>query len=187
MPVGQTKSTAVARTIHRLLRARGAGKTICPSEVARALTDGRSATAWRARMPEVRATAARMADRGEVVVLQRGRAVDACSARGPIRIARADVAKAAYADAYRGIDFRARPELYRVGVGEQGVLIVEPYKSELLPLWRFRTPAVARTSATALWDAFVRYRRGRDFVGMDMARKFLQMGFTRARRYANRR
>ena len=95
--------------------------------------------------------------------------------------------RAAYADAYRGIDFRARPELYRVGRGEQGVLIAEPYKSELLPLWRFKTEALARESASALWRAFVGYRRARDFVGMDMARKFLQMGFTRARRYANHR
>ena len=29
------------------------------------------------------------------------------------------------------------------------------------------------------------YKKQEDFVGMDMARKFLQMGFTRARRYAN--
>ena len=27
----------------------------------------------------------------------------------------------------------------------------------------------------------------KDFVGMDMCRKFLEMGFTRARRYANHR
>ncbi len=80
-----------------------------------------------------------------------------------------------------------RPDLYRVGKGEQGVLIAEPYKSELLPLWRFRDVTVARASAAALWQAFVAYRQARDFVGMDMARKFLQMGFTRARRYANRR
>lgn len=32
---------------------------------------------------------------------------------------------------------------------------------------------------------FESYRHQNDFVGMDMARKFLQMGFTRARRYAN--
>jgi hypothetical protein len=38
------------------------------------------------------------------------------------------------------IDFRAHPELYRIGKGEQGVLLVEPYKSEILPHWRFRTP-----------------------------------------------
>ncbi|GAA1875805.1 DUF4385 domain-containing protein [Lapillicoccus jejuensis] len=82
-------------------------------------------------------------------------------------------------------DARARPETYRVGRGEQGVLTVEPYKSELLPLWRFRTPDVARTSADALRAAFDTYLADGDLVGADMARKFLQMGFTRARRYAN--
>lgn len=85
------------------------------------------------------------------------------------------------------IDFRKRPDLYRIGRGEQGVLLVEPYKSELLPLWRFRTPADARRSSAAILRCFRRYRRERDFVGMDMARKFLQMGYTRARRYANYR
>src|SRR5690242_19039586 len=35
------------------------------------------------------------------------------------------------------IDYRANPALYRVGKGEQGVLICEPYKGELAPLWRF--------------------------------------------------
>jgi hypothetical protein len=32
---------------------------------------------------------------------------------------------------------------------------------------------------------FCKYKQRDDFVGMDMARKFLEMGFTRARRYAN--
>lgn len=32
---------------------------------------------------------------------------------------------------------------------------------------------------------FENYLKQDDFVGMDMARKFLQMGYTRARRYAN--
>jgi len=85
------------------------------------------------------------------------------------------------------IDFRKHPELYRIGRGEQGVLIVEPYKSELLPLWRFRTPEIARTSSAELYAAFLAYKEHGDFVGMDMARKFLQMGWTRARRYANHR
>jgi hypothetical protein len=35
---------------------------------------------------------------------------------------------------FENTDFRQRPELYRVGRGEQGVLLVEPYKSEILPL-----------------------------------------------------
>ena len=83
------------------------------------------------------------------------------------------------------INFREHPELYRVGRGEQGVLSVEPYKSELLPHWRFRTPALAQESAERIYNQFLAYKAAQDFVGMDMARMFLQMGFTRARRYAN--
>ncbi len=88
---------------------------------------------------------------------------------------------------FSSINFRERPDLYRVGKGEQGVLLVEPYKSELLPLWRFREPEIARESAEALTRMFEAYKREGDFVGMDMTRKFLQMGFTRSRRYANHR
>ena len=74
---------------------------------------------------------------------------------------------------------------YRIARGETGVLTFEPYKSALLPHWRFRTPAVAQQSADALWQRFRAYDAADDFVGMDMARKFLQMGMTRAQRYAN--
>ncbi len=83
------------------------------------------------------------------------------------------------------IDYRARPDLYQVGVGEQGVLTVEPYKSEILPFWRFKTPDIARSSSAKIYALFLDYKAAGDFVGMDMARKFLQMGVTRARRYAN--
>ena len=85
------------------------------------------------------------------------------------------------------IDYRAHPERYRIGRGEAGVFHVQPYKGELLPLWTIRTPALARASADAILDRFRAYREVGDFVGMDMARKYLQMGYTRARRYANRR
>ena len=85
------------------------------------------------------------------------------------------------------IDFRRHPELYRVGRGEQGVLLVEPYKSEILPHWQFKTPQLARRSARRIYQLFLAYKAANDFVGMDMARKFLQMGYTRARRYANHR
>jgi Domain of unknown function (DUF4385) len=86
---------------------------------------------------------------------------------------------------FKTIDFRQHPELYRVGKGEQGVLLVEPYKSEILPYWRFKTPDIARKSASEIYTLFLQYKEQRDFVGMDMARKFLQMGYTRSRRYAN--
>lgn len=82
------------------------------------------------------------------------------------------------------INFRERPDLYRVGKGEQGVLLVEPYKSEILPHWRFKTPDDARQSADKIYALFLSYKEQDDFVGMDMARKFLQMGYTRSRRYA---
>lgn len=90
-----------------------------------------------------------------------------------------------YADSYRDIDFRKHPEKYHVGRGEQGVLIAEPYKSEILPHWKFATPETAKASAERIYALFEDYKRQSDFVGMDMARKFLQMGWTRSRRYAN--
>lgn len=61
--------------------ARGAGRTICPSEVARAL-----GTDWRALMPQVRDVAQDMARRGAIAVTQKGVAVDAVAANGPIRL-----------------------------------------------------------------------------------------------------
>ena len=88
---------------------------------------------------------------------------------------------------FRQVDFRAHPELYRVGKGEQGVLMIEPYKSEILPHWRFKDPETARQSSEAIYSMFLDYLAKRDFAGADMARKFLQMGYTRARRYANHR
>lgn len=84
-------------------------------------------------------------------------------------------------------DFREHPELYRIGKGEQGVLLVEPYKSEILPHWRFKTPEIAKESSEKIYSLFEAYLQQNDFVGADMARKFLQMGYTRSRRYANHR
>jgi len=86
---------------------------------------------------------------------------------------------------FKNINFRNHPELYRIGKGEQGVLLVEPYKSEILPYWRFKTPEIATASSKKIYSLFLAYKKEKDFVGMDMARKFLQMGYTRSRRYAN--
>ncbi len=94
-------------------------------------------------------------------------------------------AKFDYSLDYKHLNLRAQPELYRTGVGEQGVLLVEPYKSEILPFWRFKTPEIAKGSAAKIYKLFLSYKKEKDFVGMDMARKFLQMGYTRSRRYAN--
>lgn len=88
---------------------------------------------------------------------------------------------------YKNLNLREQPELYRVGKGEMGVLLVQPYKSEILPHWRFKTPEIARGSSEKIYQLFLDYKANGDFIGMDMARKFLQMGYTRARRYANHR
>ncbi len=92
-----------------------------------------------------------------------------------------------YSQDFSRLDFRVHPERYRVGRGEQGVLLVQPYKGELLPHWRFKTPEIARVSAEKIYELYLGYKAAGDFVGMDMARKFLQMGYTRSRRYANHR
>jgi hypothetical protein len=90
-----------------------------------------------------------------------------------------------YDEDFKNINFREQPEKYRVGRGEQGVLMVEPYKSEILPHWRFKTPDIAKESSGKIYAMFEEYKQNNDFVGMDMARKFIQMGYTRSRRYAN--
>ncbi|UQB69838.1 DUF4385 domain-containing protein [Epilithonimonas zeae] len=83
------------------------------------------------------------------------------------------------------VDYRKYPELYKVGKGEQGVLICEPYKSEIDPYWRFKTELIAKESSQKIYLLFLEYLKNNDFIGADMARKYLQMGFTRARRYFN--
>lgn len=69
----------------------------------------------------------------------------------------------AYADDYRNVDFRKYPKKYKIGRGEQGVLIAEPYKSEILPYWKFRTPAIAEASARKIYEMFEHYKSENDF------------------------
>ena len=83
-------------------------------------------------------------------------------------------------------DFETR-KLYRIGRGEQGVLLVRPYTDQICKYWRFKTPTIAKNSAEKIYIMYADYRAKNDFIGMDMCRKFLEMGFTRARRYANHR
>ena len=81
-------------------------------------------------------------------------------------------------------DFETR-KLYRIGRGEQGVLLVRPYTDDICKYWKFKTPTIAFQSANQIYFSYAQYRAKDDFIGMDMCRKFLEMGFTRARRYAN--
>ncbi|KRS13183.1 hypothetical protein XM53_08545 [Roseovarius atlanticus] len=71
----------IADVLMRLARERGAGKTFCPSEAARALSED-----WRDLMPRVRAVAAGL----PLVATQKGQAVDPLEAKGPIRLGLAE-------------------------------------------------------------------------------------------------
>ena len=88
---------------------------------------------------------------------------------------------------YKELDFTDEEtrKLYRIGRGEQGVLLVRPYTDDICAHWRFKTPKIAIESAHTIFDMYLDYLEEKDFIGMDMCRKFLEMGFTRARRYAN--
>jgi hypothetical protein len=86
---------------------------------------------------------------------------------------------------YKNILFRPNDRRYRIGRGEQGVLLVRPYTDVICKYWRFKTLKEAKVSSQKIFDMYLDYRIQKDFVGMDMCRKFLEMGFTRARRYAN--
>ena len=88
---------------------------------------------------------------------------------------------------YKSLDFTNKKtrKLYRIGRGEQGVLLVRPYTNAICSHWRFKTPNEAIVSANKIHDMYLDYEVQKDFIGMDMCRKFLEMGFTRARRYAN--
>ena len=88
---------------------------------------------------------------------------------------------------YKALDFSIEENrnLYRIGRGEQGVLLVRPYTNVICNHWRFKTPKIAVQSANKIFSMYLDYRDAGDFIGMDMCRKFLEMGFTRSRRYAN--
>ncbi len=80
-----TSTEALEAEILRQTSERGTGKSICPSEVARALAPEEEA--WRRLMGPVRAAAIRLAKAGQVEVLRKGKPVDPdAEIRGVIRL-----------------------------------------------------------------------------------------------------
>ncbi|MEQ1595067.1 MAG: DUF3253 domain-containing protein [Casimicrobium sp.] len=77
-----TGETDIAREILRQCKARAPDRSICPSEVARALW----LTDWEPHMSEVRAEGFALATAGKIVITQGGEARrPSVSIRGPIR------------------------------------------------------------------------------------------------------
>lgn len=77
------------QAILRLLDQRGAGKTICPSEAARAVASSDDEASWRPLMERARAAARRLVADGRIVITQGGRVVDPSRAKGAIRLRKA--------------------------------------------------------------------------------------------------
>jgi len=73
---------ALETAIKELLRERGPGKTICPSEAARRVSPDH----WQSLMVQARSAAQRLASRELIVVTQRGRHVEPSLAKGAIRL-----------------------------------------------------------------------------------------------------
>ena len=75
----------IEETLLDLVAARGAGKTVCPSEVARAL-GGPHPDGWSPLMQPVRRVAVRLAKAGRIAILRKGRPVDPDDFRGVYRL-----------------------------------------------------------------------------------------------------
>ncbi len=84
MPPILPEPARLRAVILELLERREPGKTICPSDAARALA-GKD---FRPLMDTTRAAAAELVADGEIEVTQRGEVVDIAQARGPIRLRR---------------------------------------------------------------------------------------------------
>ncbi len=75
-------SDPIEAAILALVEKRGAGKSICPSEAARAVYPER----WRDHMRQVRQAAVHLARRGDIVILRKGKPVDPNDFRGVYRL-----------------------------------------------------------------------------------------------------
>lgn len=79
-------SETIEDLVLRLARERGAGKTICPTEAAKAAAEQRGEENWQARLPGVKAAAVRLARRGGVAIYRKGKPIDPESFKGIYRI-----------------------------------------------------------------------------------------------------
>jgi nucleoid-associated protein YgaU len=82
------KDAALETMILKLLDERGTGKTICPSEAARAVAKSDEREAWEQLMEPARAAARRLVAQEKIVITQGGHVVDGSTAKGPIRLRR---------------------------------------------------------------------------------------------------
>ncbi len=67
---------------------------------------------------------------------------------------------------YKQLDF-TDPEvrkLYRIGRGEQGVLLVRPYTNDICDHWRFVDETTSRKSSNKIYSMYCDYKDSGDFI-----------------------
>jgi hypothetical protein len=82
--VSEAEDDPVTAAILAATAERGPGKSICPSEVARALAHG--GADWHAQMHAVREAARRLARSGRIDILRKGKKQDPENFKGVIRL-----------------------------------------------------------------------------------------------------
>ena len=59
---------------------------------------------------------------------------------------------------YKNTLFKPNDKRYRIGRGEQGVLLVRPYTDDICKYWRFKTLKEAKISSQKIFDLYLEYR-----------------------------
>ena len=76
------RKASLDELIIELVSDRGADKTVCPSEVARAKRDEN----WQQLMGEIRVRAVKLADAGQIAIYRKGKPVDPHDFKGVYRL-----------------------------------------------------------------------------------------------------
>ena len=64
---------------------------------------------------------------------------------------------------YKNTLFVPNDSRYRIGRGEQGVLLIRPYTEDICQHWRFKTIQEARVSSHRIYGMYVEYKEKGDF------------------------
>ena len=83
---------------------------------------------------------------------------------------------------YKNLDFTIKEnrKLYRIGRGEQGVLLVRPYTDDICAHWRFKTPETAVKSSNKIFAMYLDYRDEEDFISRFASNIFIYKSPMRA-------
>ncbi len=77
---------AAREAILTLCHARGAAKSICPTEAARLLSGDKRDASWQAVLPRVRRAALQLAEAGIIDILRKGKPIAPEAAHGVVRL-----------------------------------------------------------------------------------------------------